>query len=308
MSLDNELALLLAGGSDPVGDVFVLPPGQTPKLELVSKNQVLDFEQLLETAYLDPGFLAGVQPKVSHHMLTLPTTHLKQPVLAKLPSQEYPELIRNEYLLIKETQKAFRGLHIPVVAAELVADIHGHAGLLVKRFDRVTTNQQIVSLAVEDGAQILGIYPAAKYEPTTEALILAMSRQTVAPIVATRNLFAQFVWAFLSGNGDAHAKNFSVVGRGSSRTIAPAYDLPCTLVFGDNTMALSIAGQHKKIRLHHFLDLAAAVGLPLAVAEKIIAHLIAAAKNLPTLITELYPTSSGRAAARELRDRAYRIS
>jgi serine/threonine-protein kinase HipA len=65
-----------------------------------------------------------------------------------------------------------------------------------------------------------------------------------APAVAGRELLRQLAFAYLTGNGDAHAKNFSVV-----RTVdgewraAPAYDVPTSHPYGDTTMALSIAGQ-----------------------------------------------------------------
>lgn len=307
ISVDNELGLLLPGGGDPVGDVFVLPPGETPSLRVVTGSPDLDFDELAEQAHLDPGFLAGVQPKVSHHMLALPSVHLEPPVLAKLPSPEFPDLVRNEHALIMAATKALRPLGIPVVDARLETDRHGRLGLLVTRFDRIVDGDRLLPIAVEDGTQVLNLYPASKYEPTTEELILALSRTTTAPPIATRTLFAQVTWAFLTGNGDAHAKNFSILGRGAQRTIAPAYDLPCTLVFGDDSMALSIAGQVKKLRRRHFLELASSINLPQRVAESIIDHLRTAAANIPALVADLYPDSRGRGAARELRDRAYRL-
>lgn len=76
-SADDELTLLLAVGSDPVGDVQVLAEpdaavaGDTS--EVHGSFEELDFADLLATHGIgDPAALAGVQDKVSGRMLTVP--------------------------------------------------------------------------------------------------------------------------------------------------------------------------------------------------------------------------------------------
>jgi serine/threonine-protein kinase HipA len=45
----------------------------------------------------------------------------------------------------------------------------------------------------------------------------------------------------LIGNGDAHAKNFSLLHQPSGAlTLTPLYDLMCTLTYGDDRLALYI--------------------------------------------------------------------
>jgi serine/threonine-protein kinase HipA len=57
-----------------------------------------------------------------------------------------------------------------------------------------------------------------------------------------RNLYLRFVFAWLTGSGDLHAKNVSVLGnRHGGFTIAPVYDVPCALLYGDDTLALKAA-------------------------------------------------------------------
>jgi serine/threonine-protein kinase HipA len=47
----------------------------------------------------------------------------------------------------------------------------------------------------------------------------------------------------LLGNGDAHAKNFSLLhARSGSIRLSPLYDLICTLHYGDNRLAMYIDG------------------------------------------------------------------
>ena len=80
------------------------------------------------------------------------------------------------------------------------------------------------------------------------------------------------MFAYVSGNGDAHAKNFSVLqGADGEWRIAPAYDLPSTYFYGDHTMALRISRRTRDdVGRTHMLSLAAAIGL----RERAAAHLI----------------------------------
>jgi len=53
---------------------------------------------------------------------------------------------------------------------------------------------------------------------------------------------------YLIGNGDAHGKNFSLLYNGEEESLAPFYDLMCTLVYGDSykgKMAMKIGSKYK---------------------------------------------------------------
>jgi serine/threonine-protein kinase HipA len=57
-------------------------------------------------------------------------------------------------------------------------------------------------------------------------------------------LLRQLAFAYLTGNGDAHAKNFSVLqGVDGEWRVSPLYDVPSSQPYGDTTMALSIGGR-----------------------------------------------------------------
>lgn len=84
-------------------------------------------------------------------------------------------------------------------------------------------------LAVEDGAQLLGIYPADKYNVTTERLADAMASASASRPLALRALIEQIAHAWLTGNGNLHAKNVSVVSHEGSWHPAPIYDIPATV-------------------------------------------------------------------------------
>lgn len=249
-SADDELTLLLAVGADAVGDVQVCPL-DAPRARSTDAAPTgpplaeADFAELFAQAVApepaDRVAVAGAQDKITGRMIALPVSHAGAAWILKLDPPEFPHLVANEAFFLA----AARASGLEVAHAEVVHDRHGRPGLLVRRFDRVASERGLRALAQEDACQVLGRYPADKYRITTEALIQGLANCTGAPIVAARTLLRQFAFAYLSGNGDAHAKNFSIVERGEWR-VAPAYDLPSTLPYGDHTMALTIAGKDRE--------------------------------------------------------------
>ncbi len=61
-------------------------------------------------------------------------------------------------------------------------------------------------LAVEDACQLNNRYPADKYNLTAEQSAHAILRQVFSTRLAAPEIFRQFVYAWLTGNGDLHAK------------------------------------------------------------------------------------------------------
>jgi serine/threonine-protein kinase HipA len=242
--------------------------------------------------------LPGVQDKASASMLTAPVALRGHRYILKLNPPRHPHLVENEALHLA----AAKALKIPVATATVVRDRNGLAGLLVERFDRVPTATGWSALPLEDATQVLGLPPAAKYNVDAETVVTALAAATKAPAVATRNLYLQFVFAWLTGNGDLHAKNASVLGPMGSATVAPVYDVPCTLLYGDGTMALPVSGKLKNLRARHWAAFAQTVGLPerAATAANRMALAAAARADLSTLPFEGSPLTGTQ---RELRFR-----
>jgi len=166
---------------------------------------------------------------------------------------------------------------LDIAEATIVHDADGRAGLLVRRCDRVTAaDGSSAALAQEDGCQVLGRYPADKYNLESESVARGLVAVTRAQPVAARQLLAQFVFAYLTGNGDAHAKNFSV-GRtpdGEWR-LTPAYDVVSTHPYGDHTLALGVNGKRgEDLGRVDFLAFAEAVGLRERAATRTITDLV----------------------------------
>ena len=189
----------------------------------------------------------------------------------------------------------------------MVTDRNGLRGQLVGRFDR-TTDGGLLRLALEDAAQVLDLPPASKYAVSSEEVVLALAGPCKARAVAVRNLYLQFVFAWLTGNGDLHAKNAAVLegGRGGW-TVAPVYDIPCTLLYGDDTMALTVSGKVKNLKAKHWQEFAASIGLPERAAAAANKSALAAAQtvNLAALPFAGLPLNG---AERELRHRRGELS
>ncbi len=158
-------------------------------------------------------------------------------------------------------------------------------------------------LPLEDGAQVMNLPPASKYAVSSEDVVLALAGLCKARPVAVRNLYLQFLFAWLTGNGDLHAKNVSVLSRPRSGwMVAPVYDIPCTLLYGDDTMALAVGGKVKGLKARHWRDFADAIGLPQRAAAAANALALAAASAIR--LEELpFSGSPLNGALRELRFR-----
>lgn len=271
-SADDDLSLLIAAGGNPVGDVQIVGHGEALDPEEhaveVDPRKPVDFDELLgDSGLIDPVALAGVQDKLSAGMISMPVASAGRRFILKLNAPEFPHVVENEFIMFRYAAK----LRIPLSRVQLMRDVAGRPGLLVERFDRVPLAERpeaagasdaVQRLAVEDGAQVLKLYPADKYNVGFGTVCHALAEYCAAPLPALRNLAIQVAFAWLSGNGDLHAKNVSMVQQPSGEwSVAPVYDIPSTVVYGDKTLALTLAGKRSGISRKHFLSWAAALGL-----------------------------------------------
>lgn len=279
-SVDDELSLLIAAGANPVGDVQIVGHGEKldpveHALELDPQTPV-DFDALLgDSGLIDPVALAGVQDKLSAGMISMPVASAGRRYILKLNAPEFPHVVENEFVMFRYAAR----LRIPLSRVHLIRDVAGRPGLLVERFDRIPFAEYepggapnaVRRLAVEDGAQVLGLYPADKYNVGYGQVCHALAAYCAAQLPALRNLAIQAAFAWLSGNGDLHAKNVSMVQQPSGEwTIAPVYDIPSTVVYGDRTLALMLDGKRTGISRRHFLGWAAGLGLTERAAAQVL--------------------------------------
>jgi len=265
-SADDELSLLLAVGADAIGDVQVTPsgiePAEVPPHVALERIGDISFADLLTELGIraQRTALPGVQEKTSAAMINLPVARAGERYILKLNPVEFPHLVENEKFFLDAARKS--GLNVP--RSELVTDADGGPGLLITRFDRVTVAGVPRLLAVEDGCQVSGRPPADKYLLGADRTFAALAAVCDAATVAGRDLIRQLAFAYLTGNGDAHAKNFSVLqGLDGEWRVAPAYDTPSSYPYGDTTMALSIGGRSGgDFGASDFVALGARLGVP----------------------------------------------
>lgn len=195
--------------------------------------------------------LAGVQLKFSARKaergLTVPICGRGGDWIVKLPDARYAKVPENEYATMRWAEAS--GIRIPEVELVDVKDVsglppsigeyHEQQALAVRRFDRPATGPRV---HMEDFAQVLGLYPEEKYRKfnyeTLANLIRALTGEKGLDV-----FIRQLVFIVISGNGDAHHKNWSLLyPDGVSAELSPAYDLVSTMRYKhDDSLALNLA-------------------------------------------------------------------
>lgn len=309
VSPSDELSLLLAIGDDVVGDIQISTSTRSPqavRAPVTLDDSDLDFRRAL--ALPETVHTAGVQEKVSAQMISFPATstnnvHSKH-LIIKLSPTHYPQLVENEAAHLS----AAHHLKLPVAQHQFLIDTRHEKALAVSRFDRTGLPSQPIRYAVEDALQLLGKPPAAKYSTEAHDLIAHVSQFCQAPGVAARNLYLQFLFAWLTGNGDLHEKNISILeSPAHGWEVSPIYDTVCTLVYGDDEMALPVNGKKKNLKHEDWVALAQQIGLPERALPRLYEIALSAAKKVQWETIDLHG-SPVNGAHRELRHRRYELS
>lgn len=243
----NDFDLLAALGADLPGAVRVLPSdGKTAVAEDASK--------VMPKARFS---LAGVQMKLSVMKntgkgggLTLPMGDEQGQYIAKFPSTAFPGVSENEFANL--ALAAAIGMDVPERELVEKSDFEGIPEefdtlsdgkvLLVKRFDRGAGGERI---HIEDFAQVFGVYPSRKYEGAAYHDIASALSAAVSPTAALE-FVRRLALTVITGNGDMHLKNWSLIyrGNGDKPELAPIYDVLSTVPYiPADAMALSLGGE-----------------------------------------------------------------
>ncbi|AYJ50451.1 type II toxin-antitoxin system HipA family toxin [Rhodococcus sp. P1Y] len=270
-SEDDHFTILLAVGSDTVGDVRVVPHGAqltTTVAAFDPREPSPDFRALFDAVTgvgsldLDATALPGVQGKVSAQMYSTPIATTTGPAILKLaPPARLPLLVQNEHFFMN----AARAAGIATPHTRIIHDVNGIAALLVERFDR----SENLRIPQEDACQVSSVYPAAKYRMKTEGVV-----QTLAGTVergggsarqTTLQLLRLTAYSYLIGNGDLHGKNYSIhLNERGLWSVTPGYDLLCTQPYAGwkDPMALNLFGRANRWNRAHVVESATRLGLP----------------------------------------------
>jgi len=274
-SSDDELSLLVAVGEDTVGDVRITPHGVEPARVsriLPAKPADISFTDMFAqsidplTTELDRA-LPGVQDKLSDAMMSFPLRGAKGPAILKLNPPAFPHIVENEAFCLGLAERA--GLTVP--RFRVIEDRDGVSGLLVERFDRRVVNGSVKRLAQEDACQLLNKWPADKYRVSFNDIANRLVKIVSSREATIMNLVEQVAFSWIIGNGDMHAKNYSVQWLKDDRLVVPTpvYDLVSTLPYPlDQHMALKLDGRDANIRGRFLVGFASRFGVPKSLMQR----------------------------------------
>lgn len=255
---------------------------ETPMLEYRHE----DLDELAEQIVRAQTALTGVQPKLSLNLdkhedsSRLTIVGLWGDYIFKPQSDDYPQLPENEDLTMHLAEAA----KINVVPHSLIRLADGRLGYITKRIDRTTDGQKI---DMEDMCQ-LTLHPTEyKYRSSYEQIAKTIVQHCDTPKLALVNYMQLLLFCFVTGNNDMHLKNFSLYRPADSYQLAPAYDLVNVSIANPNDkeeLALTLSGRKNKLKLDHFLQAAATMGLEEKVVLRLIASMNKALPKWKTLI------------------------
>jgi serine/threonine-protein kinase HipA len=234
----DTFELLAKAGGDVAGGLVLLPEGETLPTGAASLDPALDRDvaDRINSIKRDPDAwvprdtparfsLAGTQGKFALARLdsdwywsnaTVPSTHIVKPGAPKYRNLELAEVAALSLA-------ADVGVAAPRTS---VLHVYDQTAFLIERFDREVPKDGGLAqrLHAEDLAQALGVASTSKYHvPARQVVALLRSVDDNDRVV--RTFLHQLVFNTLVGNADAHAKNYSVLLRPTSVSMAPIYDV-----------------------------------------------------------------------------------
>ena len=235
---DDRFSLLLAFGTDLAGAVSIIDPEPVGDIK-IDRGDPENIAALSARASL-----SGVQPKLG----AIKEGRVFRPVkrgeratyVAKLPSPALPDILGLEYIT---TQACGALLKEDIVAEMTLAPLKDVAerALFVKRFDRTEDGEQF---HFEEFNQLLGNRSEDKYEACYEHMADFITQNgDICLRAECDTLFRRVMACILTGNTDAHLKNFAMAHTKSGLRLTPSYDLLATACYPQyQTLALGIEG------------------------------------------------------------------
>ena len=213
--------------------------------------------------------LSGIQKKISVNLAadreTLQVAAEGGRYILKPQTETYPGLPENEHLTTRLAQL----VEIEVAPFGLVSLKGDSLAYIVRRFDRLQDGRK---LRQEDFCQLAELSPKEKYDGSAELCVRLLRKYASEPLIEILKLYRLLVFAWWSGNGDMHLKNFSLLAdeQGVTR-LTPAYDLVCTrLVIPNDPLALPISGKKENLDRDDWLSFARYCQLPEKTAHRVL--------------------------------------
>ncbi len=244
---NDDFAMLEAIGGECAGALSIVPQGAQPQLNgntavpctegrLVEIIKSLPYRPMMAGEKGLRLSLAGAQSKLPVVLRDgcfylpengAPSTHILKPEL----SEWFAGIVYNEHCCMTLA----RALGIPAAETRIV-EIGNVPCLLVTRYDRAIdgVTGKVRRIHQEDFCQALGRPPEQKYQSDGGPLMrdvvrLMRSGWSTRPAKDILFFVDLVIFNAIIGNADAHGKNYSMLYDGSSRCLAPGYDLVSTV-------------------------------------------------------------------------------
>lgn len=270
VSARNAFALIANVGEDCAGAVqFVRPErldevlsGAADKVEWLEEVDVADRLRALREDHAawrlprDTGqfSLAGAQPKTALLFDNgrwgvpsgrLPTTHILKP-----PTGQFDGHAENEHICLALA----RALGIPA-ATSRVMRFDDEIAIVVERYDRVRTGNEILRVHQEDVCQALAMPPTRKYQneggPGVAGIVELLRTHSSQRVEDIQTFIDAIGFNWLIAGTDAHAKNYAILLSGGPRVrLAPLYDVASILPYDDFhlpnvKLSMKIGGEYR---------------------------------------------------------------
>ena len=235
---DDRFSLLLAFGTDLAGAVSVIDPEPVGEIKIDHG----DPENI--AALAARASLSGVQPKLG----AIKQGRRFRPVkrgerathIAKLPSPTLSGILGLEYITTRACGALLKGDGVVEMTLAPLQNVAERA-LFIRRFDRTEDGTR---LHFEEFNQLLGNRSEDKYEGCYEHMADFITRNSDICLRAECDtLFRRVMACILTGNTDAHLKNFAMEHTESGLRLTPFYDLLGAACYPPyQTLALGIEG------------------------------------------------------------------
>lgn len=233
--------------------------------------------------------LAGAQPKTALLLQganwgipsgRIPTTHILKP-----PTGQFDGHAENEHICLAVAH----AFGLPTASSK-VMQFGDEIAIVVERYDRIRSNNEILRVHQEDICQALAIRPSSKYQneggPGIADIVELLRTYSSSRDEDVHTFITAIGLNWLIAGTDAHAKNYSLlISSGSRVRLAPLYDIASILPYDGfdlrkAKLAMKIGGQYElnEIGIRQWQKLAREIHID---PEEFLASLGAIAERMP---------------------------
>ena len=306
----NAFGLIANVGEDCAGAIQLVRPERVeivlgdsaPEIGWLEERDIAERLRLLTDDHAawriqrDTGqfSLAGAQPKTAFLFEKgrwgvpsgrVPTTHIFKPPIPDLDGHA-----ENEHFCLELASRL--GFLVP---ESTVMRFEDQIAIVIKRYDRFSTDAGLRRIHQEDMCQALGLPPTRKYEadggPGAARIVTLLENFSISPLEDVEAFVDILGYNWLIGGSDGHAKNYSVlITTATALRLAPFYDLASALAYPaldphKIKLAMKIGGSYRLRDIGRRNWERLALGLPFH-GGALINRLIEFAKVLPDHISD----------------------